>query len=139
MNLPQRNKKRARRLRRAIATVELAVCLPLLVLIVFGSIQAADLIYLKHAVTSAAYEGLMEVSKPNATNASVTARAQQVLDARSVSSSTIQIKPNGTQVDQLTAGDDVRVVVTANVTANLPLTGFFTAPTNVKANLAGTR
>ena len=70
--------------RPGLATVELAICLPMLVLIVFGSIQATNLIYLQHATTAAAYEGMLELARPNATNASVETRIQQVLDAREV-------------------------------------------------------
>ena len=70
--------------RRAAAATELAVCLPVLTLVVFGSIQACNLIYLKHGAVTAAYEGTLELAKRNATNASMTARAQQVLDARGI-------------------------------------------------------
>ena len=143
MSHPKKYLPQARRikrtLRRAMATVELAICLPVLVLIVFGSIQATDLIYLQHAVTSAAYEGILELSKTNSTNESVTARVQQVLDARELTNTTILIKPDGTDISQVPTGDEVRIVVRANVDANLTFSGFFVAPNVVKTRLVGTR
>ena len=91
-------------LRNAIATVELAICLPLLALIMFGSIQATNLIFLQHATTAAVYEGSLEMAKSNATNASVQSRIQQVLDARQVVDTSIAILPSGTDVSQTPPG-----------------------------------
>ena len=122
-----------------MATVELAICLPVLVLVVFGSIQATNLIYMQHAVTSAAYEGMLELSKPNATNASVIARVQQVLDARELKKTTIFIKPDGTDISQVPTGGEVTIVARAKVKPNLTFSGFFATPNVVIARLVGTR
>jgi Flp pilus assembly protein TadG len=122
-----------------MATVELAICLPVLVLIVFGSIQATNLIYLQHAATSAAYEGMLELAKPNATNESVEARIQQVLDAREVTKSQISLYPDGINVSQTPAGNALTIEVTADVRANLALWGFIIAPDTIRASVAGTR
>jgi TadE-like protein len=122
-----------------MATVELAICLPVLVLIVFGSIQATDLIYLQHAATSAAYEGMLELARPNATNESVVARAQQLLDARELTETEIRFLPEGTDVSQLPPGQEVTIEVSVDVRANLSLSGFFITPEFVRASLVGTR
>ena len=125
--------------RRAVATVELAICLPVLVLIMFGSIQATNLIFLQHATTSAAYEGSLEMSKRNATNTSVEARIQQVLDARDVVNSTISILPVGTNIAQTPPGTILTLQITADVNPNMTLSGFFVAPDQVTARLVATR
>jgi hypothetical protein len=122
-----------------MATVELAVCLPVLVLIGFGSIQATNLIYLQHAATSAAYEGMLEMAKPNATNASVEARIQQVLDAREVANTQINLIPEGVDVSLTPPGNALTIEVTADVRSNLALWGFIIAPETVRATVVGTR
>ena len=125
--------------RSAVATVELAICLPLLSLIMFGSIQATNLIYLQHATTAAVYEGGLEMAKSNATNASVQARIQQVLDARQVVSSTIAILPGGTDIAQTPPGTLLTLEITANVRANLNIFAFFAMPNEVTGRLVATR
>jgi Flp pilus assembly protein TadG len=124
--------------RRAAAATELAVCLPLLTLVVFGSIQACNLIYLKHGAVTAAYEGTLELAKRNATSASIVARAQQVLDARGVRNAEIRITP-GTEVNGTLPGTQFTVEVTAPVRPNMSLSGFFPLPRNVTGRVAATR
>lgn len=137
----QRSKRSARTssIRSAIATVELAICLPLLSLVVFGSIQATNLIFLQHAATAAVYEGTLEMAKTNATNASVQARIQQVLDAREVTNSTIKISPAGADIAQIAPGTVLTLEVIVDVRSNLSVFGFFVAPNQVTGRLVATR
>lgn len=125
--------------RRAIAAVELAVCLPLLSLLVFGSIQACDFIYLKHSLTSAAYEASLELARPDATNASVSARINQVLNAREVVSATHSIDAGGVSLADAVPGSTVVVTVGAPISGNLMLTGFFAMPGSVTVDFTCTR
>lgn len=50
-------KARRRFFRKGAAVVEFAVCLPVIVLIVLGSIEAASLLFLKQTLVQASYEG----------------------------------------------------------------------------------
>ncbi|MEM6655892.1 MAG: TadE family protein [Planctomycetota bacterium] len=75
------NTKRLRRTRKGAVTVELAVCLPLIITLVLGSVQACNLLYLRHALTMAAYEGTLAASRPDATTASIKSRVDQMFDA----------------------------------------------------------
>lgn len=125
--------------RTGVATVELAICLPVLALIVFGAIQATNLIFLQHAVTAAAYEGALELAKPNCTNSTVQTRIQQVLDAREVTGSTIRILPAGTDVAQTPNGTIVTLEVVTGTTTNMPYSGFFIMPNQVTGRLVATR
>jgi hypothetical protein len=125
--------------RRGAAVTELAVCLPVLTLLVFGSIQACNLIYLKHGCITAAYEGTLELAKPNATNSSIAARAQQVLDGRGVKSSSIQILPAGVEASASPRGSTFTVEVTAEVRPNMSLSGFFPVPRRVHGRVTSTR
>lgn len=134
-----RETSRSRAPRRGMAVTELAVCLPLLALIVFGSIQACNLIYLRHGLVTAAYEGTLELAKPNATTNSVEARIQQVLDARGITNSNIRVTPNGLEVAEAPRGTVYRLRVRAQVAPNMPLSGWFPLPDRVEALLVGTR
>lgn len=125
--------------RRGAAVTELAVCLPLLTLIVFGSIQACNLIYLKHGCITAAYEGTLELPKHNATSSSIVTRAQQVLDARGVRSAQIRILPAGVEISTQNPGTPFTIEVTADVRSNMSLYGFFPLPASVTGRVAATR
>ena len=46
--------------RRGVAAVEFAVCLPVIILLVFGAIEASSFIFLKQSLNVAAYEGIRE-------------------------------------------------------------------------------
>jgi Flp pilus assembly protein TadG len=120
---------------RGVATVELALCLPMLAVLVFGSMQACDLIYLKHAITSAAYEGTLELVRPDSSAARVKTRVEQVLDLRDVSDYTVEIRPTGINLSEAPAGTSITIAVSANVSSNLMLSGFFATAENVQTEL----
>src|SRR4029077_8981847 len=50
--------------RRAVAAVELALCLPLLVALAFGMIESSNLVHLRTRMYSAAYEGARLATRP---------------------------------------------------------------------------
>ncbi len=88
-------KRRPRK--RGAATVELAVCLPVLVLLVFGSIEASSFVFLKQSLQVAAYEGVREAARAGQTASASTARAQNILDSRQVRNASIRfpaVSPN---------------------------------------------
>ena len=127
------------RRRRGVAAVELAVCAPVLVLLIFGSIQACELIYLHRSLVAAAYEGSLELSRADATNATVSARINQVLALQGVAAGTHTIGASGSAVENLRAGDTVVLTVGAPVGRNLALSGFFVLPESMSAELTCTR
>lgn len=102
--------------RRATATVELAICLPVMLILTFGAIEASNGIYLKQIVTQASYEGARVATTVGATQADAEAFAQQVLDARDIQGATIDIQP---KINSTTpSGTEVTVTVTAPSNAN---------------------
>jgi Flp pilus assembly protein TadG len=125
--------------RRGTAIVELAACLPMLALLVLGSIQACDLIYLKHSIVSAAYEGTIELIRPNSTNASVIARVEQVLAMQAVEDFNIEILPAGIDVSTLPTGTPVEIRVLADIDSNLAVDGWFPVASQVEHTAVGPR
>lgn len=86
-------KQKRKKKRLGAATVELAICLPLIVLITFGGIEGASMIFTKQALVSSAYEGIKVAVGKNATEDSVIAATQSVLDGRLLDATTVEIDP----------------------------------------------
>src|SRR5690606_15912292 len=99
---------------------------------VFGSLQACNLVFLKHSITTAAYEGTLELVKSGATNKSVETRVEQVLAMRGVKSYTVDLKPGNKKVEKTKPGQPFEIEVTAQVNPNLYLRGWFTTTSAVK-------
>lgn len=110
-----------RKLRRGSAVVEFAFCLPILMVLILGSIEASNAIFLKQSLTSAAYEGIREAARIKSTAASSTSVTNNVLSARQVRGSNIVFTPN----DPSTArrGDRISIEVSASISANSPIIG----------------
>jgi len=104
------------------AAVEFAVCLPVLVLLVFGSIEASSFIFLKQSLHVACYEGVREACKTGATDAGSRAKATLILDSRQVNGYEIQF-PSG--VEGIARGEQVSCEVSAPTGPNSPLAGEF--------------
>ncbi len=110
--------------RRGVAVVELAVCLPVLLILVVGAIEGSNFIFLKQAVTVAAYESAQVVTRANGKKAEAELRASQILAARSIDQSQIVFTPANPEA--AARGDRVTVSVTAPVAANsIGLDWFF--------------
>ena len=97
------------RSRRAAATVEFAVCLPVVILVVFGSIQSASMLFLRQAALQAAYEGVKVGIREGGTDDRVLTAAQAVIDGRRLTGVSIDIQPSN--VDTLDPGTIVDVSV----------------------------
>jgi Flp pilus assembly protein TadG len=105
-----------RRKRRGVAAVEFAVCLPVIVLLVIGTIEACSMIFLKQTLSVAAYEGARTAIIPGVTTAQVRTACQQVLADRNIQGGQVTISPSN--VDALNPGDFVDVSVSAPCSAN---------------------
>lgn len=126
---PARITKRARtagarsmyRDRSGAAVVEFAVCLPILMVMILGSIEATSAIFLKQSLVASAYEGIREAAKVRGTAASANQFATSVLNARQVRAFRVVFTP----ADPSTAsrGDRVTVEISAPISANSPFIG----------------
>jgi len=119
--------KRYRKKRLGAAAVEFAVCLPLILLIVAGSIEGASLLFLRQALIQSAYEGVKVAIKQDSDNAGVTSVALSVTDGRRLEGVNVETIPSN--VDTVPQGELIRVRVTAPTAGNsLFFNGVFTLP-----------
>jgi Flp pilus assembly protein TadG len=118
-----KQKRRRSRLgnRKGAAVVEFAVCLPVIVLIMLGSIEAANMLFLRQALVQASYEGAKAAVKPDADNASVSLIANQVAEGRRLSGFTVETIP--ADVASVPQGQLVRVRASAPVDSNSFISG----------------
>ncbi|MEM1063500.1 MAG: TadE family protein, partial [Planctomycetota bacterium] len=79
--------------RDGVAAVEFAVCLPVLLVLTFGMIEACTMMFLKQSLSIAAYEGAHTLVRPNATPAEAKKVVQAILTARRVEGATVSISP----------------------------------------------
>lgn len=109
--------------RRGIAVVELAVCLPVLVLILLSTIEACVMLQLQQNVTITAYEGARIGIIPGIEASAVQAQCQMLLDDRNISGYTITMDPADPTTMQ--DGDLFTVTVEADCGANSVIGSVF--------------
>lgn len=70
--------------RRAAAVVELAICLPVVLLLVFASLEGANMLFLRQALVQSTYEAAKAAARPDGNEASARALAEEVLRSRNI-------------------------------------------------------
>ena len=118
---------------RGVATVELALCLPVLALLVFGSIEAASFIFLKQSLQVAAYETAREAISIGAVEADAAGRATAILSSRSIRDANVRFA-SGPLVSTV-RGQQVVVEVSAPTRTNSPLAGQWVANRTLTARV----
>lgn len=108
---------------RGVAAVEFAVCLPVIVLLVFGAIEAASFIYLKQSLHVAAYEGARHAIRIGSDNTQAAGSVQNILASRNVQDFLVSF-PNG-EAAKAKRGEEIVIEVSAPTSTNSPLTGQF--------------
>jgi Flp pilus assembly protein TadG len=104
------------RARRGVAATELAVCLPVIVLLVIGTVEACSMVFLKQSLSVAAYEGARTAIEKGGTTAQVQAACLQVLTDRNVVGGVVTITPK--KFEALDRGEFVDVTVSAPCGSN---------------------
>jgi TadE-like protein len=102
--------------RRGVSITELALFLPILVLLAMGTIEACSMIYLKQTLEIAAYEGARVALNPAATSENVEGQALQITTDREITDAAVAITP--ADITMADVGTFVRVSVTAPCSAN---------------------
>ncbi len=102
--------------RRGAAAVECALCIPVVVVLMIGTLSVCSDIYLKETLTVAAFEGARSAVRRRATPEIAQASAENILNSRGIVNGTVTITPD--DFSELRAMDEVTVLVTAPVEGN---------------------
>ena len=102
--------------RSGIAAVEFALCLPLMMILIFGSIEASNAIYLRQAMTIAAYETAQIASAVGGMESEARTRGEEILDNYKIDAGTIEINPPITP--ELKKGTAITVTIAAPSNTN---------------------
>lgn len=97
--------------RAGVAACELAVCVPVIILLTFASIQASTMIFVKQALCVAGYEGVRLAIQGDVTNDDVIARCEEILENRQVVGATISFEPDDVSVVE--SGQPIAITVSA--------------------------
>lgn len=111
------------RCRRAAATIEFAVCLPVIIMLVFGAIEASSFIFLKQSLNAAAYEGVREAIRNSSTTQESRSVTESILNSRNINQFSISFSGGSPESKQ--RGEPVVIEVSAPAAANSPLLGQF--------------
>lgn len=101
------------------AVLEMALVLPILLFLAFGTVEFGYFFYVKHNVQAAAREGARAAIVPSATNSDVTDAVQQMMQAAGLGSSGYTTSITNTAgttvtVSTTTAGTAIKVTVNCN-------------------------
>lgn len=110
-----------KRRKKGSATVELAVCLPLITLLCLSAIEVSSKIFLQEALTQAAYEGALVAARKGSTASKAQGQVNAILTARNVRNFTTTFNPSA--VDAVPPGTPITITVTAPVSNNSLLPG----------------
>jgi len=109
--------------RRGVAASELAVCLPVIVLLVLAMIEACTMIFLKQSLSVAAYEGARTALEPQAVAADVQAASEGILRDRRVQGGRVTVQP--VDLARVPVGEYIEVTVSAPTNPNSVIPGSF--------------
>ena len=113
---PDVHRTRSKPHRRATAVIELALCLPVLFVLVLATMEACSMLYLQQKLKVTAYEGARVAIVPTAKIENVVHQCETLLDATNVQSYSISLSPSDPTT--LNDGDYVTVTVSAPFSEN---------------------
>ena len=108
--------------RTAIAVVELAICLPFITLITFGTLEACRAVYLRQNLTVVAYEGARIGILPGASQTALEAQCDMMLNDRGIKGYTVSVTP---AISSLSSGEMLNVTVSAKCNENSMVSNMF--------------
>lgn len=109
--------------RRGVAAAELAVCLPVVVLLVLATIEACSMVFLKQSLSVAAYEGARTAIADGTTAADVRTTCDQIFRDRGIDGGSVSTSPSN--FDRVGPGVFVDITATAPCDRNTVLPNMF--------------
>lgn len=106
--------------------------MPVIMVMIFGTLEACEIILLKQSITVAAYEGARTALVPDTEAISAEAVCLQVLSDRNVTNATITITPF--DLSNVEPGEYISVDIIAPTAGNCAL-GVFSGNTQVAARV----
>ena len=114
--------------RRATATVETALVLPVLISLVFGAIEAAHGIHLRQLLGGVAYDVARIATTDGGSEAAARVRGLEMLAGAEIKDAVITVSPS--PAESVARGSDVTVTVSAPLSSNsITKSSFFPLPT----------
>lgn len=125
--------QRNRFARRGVACVEAAFCLPVIFLVVLGSVEVTNKIFLKQSLSTAAYEACRTAIQASSTTAIANTSGLEILKARGVKSASLVFVP--ADVGNAPRGTIIRVTAHANGKANSIVSSGFAVAGDVSSTV----
>ena len=114
-NRAMRNRRGNRANRAGAAAVEMAFVIPVLFILVFGSIELCQRVYTKQSAVIAAYEACRVATRQTSDTAAVESACQTLLEEQGVEGASIQVRDmerGQNHLDDIETGDEIRVRIT---------------------------
>ena len=115
---------RSKKKRRGVAATEFAVCLPVIVLLLLATIEACTMVFVKQALTVAAYEGSRVAIGQDKSTSDVQTAVDRILIERRINGATLTMQPGNPNA--VNEGEYLSVTVTAPAASNavIPVTFY---------------
>jgi hypothetical protein len=131
-----KSRYRAGRERKGAAAVELAICLPVIVVLVFASIECCSMLFVDEALHVACYETVRRAIQEDADADSAIARGEAVLEQFGVEG---EVTCDPADLSTLDSGDSVVVIAEADCDDNSILPPWFFGGATLSARVVMVR
>lgn len=134
---PCRDRRGRRNERRGAAATELAICMPVIVLLIFASIECCSMLFVDEALHVACYESLRVAIQKDGVASDAIVRGEEVLEQFGVAEGTITCQPSDLSSAQ--GGDTIVIEVEAPCNANSIMPAWFFGGATLRARCAMAR
>jgi hypothetical protein len=124
-NKRSRSAATARTERMAAAVVELAVTLPILLIVTFGTLEICNRLFLRQTASIAAYEGVRLAARRTISQTQVQNRCLSLLQGRRIVNGQVSMTPTGNELTTLPTGGQLTVRITIPIAGNTPVSYVF--------------